>query len=50
MKLGINGADKIIPTVPNMPLLGLISVFDITSAFILTAQCCAVSRDSALTV
>lgn len=48
MKLGINGADEMTPTVPNMPLLGLISVFDIVSALIVTTQHRAISRDSAL--
>lgn len=48
MKLGKDVADEMIPTFPSMPLLGLISVFDIVSALIVTTQHCAVSRDSAL--
>lgn len=36
LKLGINGADEPIPTVPNVPFSGLISVFDIILALIVT--------------
>lgn len=32
MKLGVNGADEMIPPAPNMPLLDLISAFDIAAA------------------
>lgn len=48
-KLGFNCADEMMLTVPNVPSLGLISVFDVVSALIVTTQRCAVSRDSAVT-
>lgn len=48
-QLGFNCADEMILTVPKVPSLGLISVFDVVSALIVTTQRCAVSRDSAVT-
>lgn len=42
------GADEMIAPVPNVPLLGPISVFDTVSALIVTTQHFAVPRDSAL--
>lgn len=48
-QLGFNGADEMMLTVPNVPSLGLIYVFDVVSALIVTTRRCAVSRDSAVT-